>query len=79
MSILTVKLPEELSQSLQCAANRARCNKSDLVREALQQYLKQGSTGDKSSALELAGDLVGKGKGPGDLSTNKHYLDGLGQ
>lgn len=79
MSILTVKLPDELSQSLQYAAKRARRNKSDLVREALQQYLNKSNAGDATSALELAGDFVGRGKGPGDLSSNKRYLDDLGQ
>lgn len=79
MGILTVKLPDELSHRLQQAAKHARRNKSDLVRDALQQYLNKNTTGDKASSLDLVGDLVGQGKGPGDLSSNTIYLDCLGQ
>jgi hypothetical protein len=31
------------------------------------------------TALEIAGKLVGKYRGPSDLSTNKKYLDDLGR
>ncbi len=31
------------------------------------------------TALQIAGKLVGKYRGPSDLSTNKKYLDDLGQ
>lgn len=31
------------------------------------------------TALEIAGRLVGKYRGPSDLSTNKKYLDDLGR
>jgi hypothetical protein len=33
----------------------------------------------KRTALEIAGKLVGKYRGPSDLSTNKKYLDDLGR
>lgn len=33
----------------------------------------------KRSALEVAGKLVGKYRGPSDLSTNKKYLNDLGR
>lgn len=33
----------------------------------------------KRTALEVAGKLVGKYRGPSDLSTNKKYLDDLGR
>lgn len=79
MNTTTVKLPDELSKRPEQAAKRARRNKSDLVREAPQQYLKKDTTDHKASALDLASDLVGQGKGPGDLSNNKGYLDDLGQ
>lgn len=43
---------------------------------ALEHYL----SGERPmSALELAGDLVGCGEGPGDLSTNPKYLQGFGE
>jgi hypothetical protein len=33
----------------------------------------------RRTALEIAGKLVGKYRGPSDLSTNKKHLDDLGQ
>jgi len=33
----------------------------------------------KRTALEIAGKLVGKYRGPSDLSTNEKYLDDLGR
>jgi hypothetical protein len=33
----------------------------------------------KRTAFEIAGKLVGKYRGPSDLSTNKKYLDDLGR
>ena len=47
-----------------------------MVRAALEEYL----NGERPvSAGELAGDLVGSGEGPGDLSTNPKYLEGFGR
>ena len=53
--------------------------KSAVVREALKQFLNGQHTRKQSvSALELAGDLVGCCQGPGDLSTNRKYMEGFG-
>jgi hypothetical protein len=36
-------------------------------------------TDSDRSFFEVAGDLIGAGEGPGDLSTNAEYLKGYGE
>ena len=76
MKTLSLKLPPELSFKLHRAAKQRGQSKSEVVRAALEQFL----NGERPmSALELAGDLVGGGEGPGDLSTNPKYMEGYGK
>jgi len=76
MKMLSLKLPPGLSVKLERAAQQRGESKSELVRAALEQYLKAERP---ISALELAGDLVGRGEGPGDLSTNPKHMEGFGK
>jgi len=76
MKSLSLKLPDGLSVRLERATKKRGQTKSELVRTALEQFL----NGERPiSALELAGDLVGPVKGPGDLSTNPKYMEGFGK
>jgi metal-responsive CopG/Arc/MetJ family transcriptional regulator len=76
MNILTLKLPAALRAKLERAAKTRGQSKSEVVRAALEEYL----NGERPvSAGELAGDLVGSGEGPGDLSINPRYLEGFGR
>jgi predicted DNA-binding protein len=76
MKTLSLKLPPELRFKLERAAKQRGESKSEVVRAALEQFL----NGERPmSALELAGDLVGRGEGPGDLSTNPKYMEGFGE
>lgn len=80
MKIITVKLPSNLHARLGRTAKQRGQTKSDIVREALETLLKRPDAARPGrSALELAGDLVGCIEGPGDLSTNPKYLEGLGR
>lgn len=80
MRTVTVKLPTSLNAKLDRAAKRRGQSKSEVIREALETLLNGAAqTRQSRSALELAGDLVGCIEGPGDLSTNPRYLDGLGE
>jgi metal-responsive CopG/Arc/MetJ family transcriptional regulator len=76
MKTLSLKLPLSLSVKLERAAQERGQSKSEVVRTALEQFLKAERP---MSALELAGNLVGCGEGPGDLSTNPKYLEGFGE
>ena len=76
MKVLSLKLPPGLRVKLERAAIRRGESKSQVVRVALEQFLKAERP---MSALELAGDLVGCGEGPGDLSTNPKHMEGFGE
>jgi hypothetical protein len=83
MKTLSLKLPPRLSARLERAARQRGQTKSALVRAALEQFLNGTPHAPiaprPQSALQLAGDLVGCGEGPGDLSTNPAYLKGFGE
>ncbi len=81
MDTLTLKIPPELTTALAEASARQNLSKSELVRRAVTAYLAQaGELAGASSALVLAGDLVGCFEGgPADLSCNPRHLDGFGQ
>ena len=76
MKTISLKLPPSLSVRLERVARERGKSKSEIVRAVLEQHLK---TERPMSALELAGDLVGCGEGPIDLSTNPQYMEGYGE
>jgi len=79
MKTISLKLPEALDAKLSTAARRRGQTKSALAREILEESLGKGERPGSGSCLELAADLVGCVKGPGDLSYNKRHLLGFGQ
>jgi len=80
MKTLSLKLTENLLRKLERTARERGQSKSALMRAALEEYLNGvRATPRPLSALELAGDLVGCGEGPGDLSTNPKYMEGFGR
>jgi len=80
MKVLSVKVPELLERKLAAFVRRRGAAKSDVVREALEQYLGKSESGNHGSVLELAGDLVGCVKdAPKDLSSNPGHLADFGK
>jgi Arc/MetJ-type ribon-helix-helix transcriptional regulator len=80
MKTISLKLPEDLLVKLEHAAMQEGLSKSEVVRAALERVLNGQHKGKRSlSALDLAGDIMGSCKGPGDLSTNPKYMEGLGE
>ena len=81
MNTLTVKIPPSLDEALAQASERTHINKSELVRRALDLYLRQGELERPFvSALDQAGDLVGCfAGGHPDLSSNPEHLSGFGR
>lgn len=79
MKILSLKLPDDLAQELAARARSRGTTKSEVLREALVDHLSQAPQPDKGSFLDLAGDLIGRLEGPGDLSSNKKYLEDYGR
>ena len=81
MNTLTVKIPPSLDEALAQASARTHVNKSELVRRALDLYLRQHE-GERPfvSALDQAGDLVGCfAGGPKDLASNPEHLADFGR
>ncbi len=80
MKSVSLKLPSALAAKLTATAKRRRTTKSAVVRDALDKYL-NGKPPAKAtkSVLELAGDLIGRLEGPGDLSYNPKYMQGFGE
>ena len=80
MKTLSLKVPESLDRKLSAVVKRRHMAKSDVVREALEQYLDESQEVRAGSFLELAGDLVGCVKdAPSDLSINPKHLSGYGR
>jgi hypothetical protein len=75
MSIVSLKMPDELASQLTAAARRRGVSRSALLRSALEAYLRDGRTG---SAADLLSDLIGAFKGPKDLSHHPKHLEGFG-
>ena len=81
MNTLTVKIPPSLDEALAQASARTHINNSELVRRALDLYLRQRDVEQPFvSALDQAGDLAGCfAGGPRDLSSNPEHLAGFGR
>jgi len=81
MNTLTIKIPEPLDAAVAQASAQEHVSKSELVRRALETYLRQRkSVTPFVSALDQAGDLVGCfSGGPADLSSNPDHLSLFGR
>ncbi|TAN49372.1 MAG: ribbon-helix-helix protein, CopG family [Methylococcaceae bacterium] len=71
MNTLTIKIPPQLEAAILQASAQEHLSKSELVRRALDMYLRQRKSATPFiSALDQAGDLVGCfSGGPADLSS----------
>ena len=76
---ITIRIPLSLGKSLKKQADMKGRPESEIVREALESYLRQAAG---QSAYELArqAGLIGRVKGaPRDLSTNPRHFKGFGE
>jgi predicted DNA-binding protein len=77
---ITVRVPQALTARLRNRSRAKGTTESELVREALENYL--GHSGGERSAYELAQEagIIGSARNaPRDLSTNPRYLKGFGK
>jgi len=66
--MFSVRLDDELDKKIQALSEKTKANKSEIVREALTEYLEAREAEDKP--FDLGQDLFGRfGSGKGDLST----------
>jgi metal-responsive CopG/Arc/MetJ family transcriptional regulator len=77
--LLSVKVPETLERDLEQRAEKLGQSKSEVVREAVQEYLARRKGTNKGSFLDQARDLAGVVEAEPDLSTNPEHLEGYGR
>jgi predicted DNA-binding protein len=76
---ITIRISQALGKRLKKQAGMKGRSESEIVREALESYLRRGSG---QSAYELASHagLIGRLRGaPRDLSTNPRHFKGFGE
>jgi predicted DNA-binding protein len=78
MDTLTLKIPDALKEKLKSYSKKLGISKSDIVRDALVEYLEKDEMKKQGSFYDLAKDIAGSVRGASDLSTNKKHLDGYG-
>jgi metal-responsive CopG/Arc/MetJ family transcriptional regulator len=70
MDLTTVRLPENLARSVDEIAKQRQVSRSDVVREALEQYCERAGSAENFSRVELLKSLVQyEGSGVGDLAS----------
>jgi metal-responsive CopG/Arc/MetJ family transcriptional regulator len=76
---ITIRIPEHLGKQLKKQADIKGQSESEIVREALENYL-QRSSGESAYDIAKRLGVIGRFKGlPKDLSTNPRYFEGLGK
>ncbi len=79
MKTISLKIPKSLEQQLEQFAAVSDVSKSEVVRRALESFLRGKNGHDSTSVAALAGDLIGCFRGPADLSSNADYFDEFGK
>ena len=79
MDTLTLKIPDALKEKLKSYSKKLGISKSDIVREALVEYLEKDEMKKQGSFYDLAKDIAGSVQSESDLSTNKKHFDGYGE
>jgi metal-responsive CopG/Arc/MetJ family transcriptional regulator len=77
---ISVRLDEKLHKKLEQRASAVRVDESEIVRQALTEYLSKHESQHSLYDLFKKAGLIGIYKdGPRDLSTNKKYFEGFGR
>jgi len=75
MSIIALRIPDELANKLAAAARQRGVSRSAIICDALVAYMRQAEAG---SAADLLGDLIGAFEGPEDLSYRHEQMEDFG-
>ena len=79
MKTISLKVTGSLDEKLAKVAGQRGASKSAVVREAIEAYIRSEKDIRTGSCLELARDLIGRVKGPPDLSVHRKYMKGFGK
>ena len=76
---ISLKISRSLSLQLTRAARQSSRSKSEIIREAVDIYLRSNASDATKSGLDGIEDLIGIFEGVEDASTNQDYLRDLGR
>lgn len=79
MTTIPLKVPDELVSRMDAMARAKKTSRSALLREALEEKLKESARKAPLNLYEQSADLCGMGSsGLGNLASNSRHLDGFG-
>jgi len=77
---ISARVPEWLKRQLESWVKKTGRGESEIVREALANYLQKGAAGPSAYDIAKKMGLIGCAKGmPSDLATNPKYMEGFGR
>lgn len=79
MDTMTLKIPDVIKEKLKSFSKKKGLTKSEIVRNALIEYLDKDDIVKKGTFMDLAIDLAGSVDEKPDLSTNKKHLNEYGK
>ena len=80
MERINVRVDERLKQELEAEARERGVSPSDIVRQALEEHMRQRTPYTNCRDLAERLGVLGSAKGlPRDLSTNPKHLEGFGR
>ena len=80
MERINVRVDDRLKRELETEARERGVRPSDIVREALEEHLRQRVPKESCLDLALRLGIIGSAKGlPADLSTNPDHMEGFGR
>jgi metal-responsive CopG/Arc/MetJ family transcriptional regulator len=80
MERINVRIGQRLKQELEAEAREKGKRPSDIVRQALEEYMRQRTPRPNCRDLAERLGILGSAKGlPTDLSTNPEHMEGFGR
>lgn len=77
---ISVRVPQRIIKVIKDRSRTTGDKESEIIREALEDYIVKKNTGKTAYQLALEAGLIGCAKElPPDLSTNKKYFKGFGK
>jgi predicted transcriptional regulator len=80
MERINVRVQSRLKQRLEAEARARGVSPSQIVRQAIEEHLRQQEPGESCYDLAKRLGIIGSAKGlPSDLSSNPEYMEGFGR
>ncbi len=74
-----MRIPDSLTARLRARSRARGTSESNLVREALEEFLQHPEKSGSAFDLAAEAGIIGSVDGPADLSTNRRYFNGFGK